>query len=178
MLKKITVIAMFGFFSASSLYGTLLDQAKWLLKAVERNHSEEVGCCVGNCLAASADFAIFMFGWMDLVFEDRLNRAHESRLKADSLTTTRKNLKKLIWFLTNVEMAFLYIEKEEFTPISLQRSFGRKFTLALNELRNLKESINETIKRIHLKNQAGDDRLKNIDISLDYYSTIRSTFCK
>lgn len=177
MLEKITLTAMLVFFLSSSLNATILDQAKWLLKAVERDHAEEVGSCVGHCLMASVDLAVLVFGWIDLMIENRIYRAHKARLKADTLMATKKNLEKLIWFLKNVERAFLLRDNKEITTTILQANFGSKFARALNEMRSVDESITDTIKRIHVKNQTSIAILNKIDISLDYHSTIRSSFC-
>lgn len=178
MIKKnsLVILCLF-FFAFPVLNSTVLDQAKWLLKNVDCEHGEEVGACVGHSLLAIVDLIFFPFGWMDLCLNGRFVRAHNARLQADRLVETRKNLKKLIWFLKSVEEAFLYIDKLEANPNYLQNYFNVKFALALNELRHPSESIADTVKRIHLLNQAGAN-FEKINTNVDYYSTIRGSFCK
>jgi len=177
MFKKIVIPVFFLLTFGVTANGTLFDQAKWLLSVVKEKQKNHVGYCVGHSLMAVVDIAFIPLGWMDFL-NGRTGKAHKNRIKADNLARTQKNLKKLIWFLKNVEIAMLYLREIEDNNRFVLDNFGYKFASALNEMRNPSESIADTLKRIHLINQANSADLKIINTDLDYYSTIRSTFCK
>jgi hypothetical protein len=168
------------FFLNSQAYSTILDEAKWLKNLVEIKQRECADLCALHSFLATLDIVLFVpIGWIDLACGgDRFYRAHKNRTKADGFAHTRKSLNKLIWFLKNVEKAFVNLQQVKENNLYLDEAHGFKFRVALNEMRIKSESEADTINRIHSLNQAGVKNLTEVDPFVDYYSSIRSMFCR
>ncbi|HXW53829.1 MAG TPA: hypothetical protein VEL47_06970 [Myxococcota bacterium] len=180
MVRNFLIPLLFLITMTAAARATILDQARNLLDICEQKQTEHVGLCIAHSLRAVVDIIFFVpIGFLDTIFPDKHSFYHadSNRKDADDFDRTRRSLKKLVAFLEKVETAYTYLAKVKENDAYLETHFGKKFKIALNELKTETESEIDTIKRIHTINRSGKNALASLAKNTDYYETTRASFC-